>query len=54
MDVKEQGLMWLWVRVLKRGSVRERERVNRFYDKWIEQVKMTERELEKAHESRTT
>jgi hypothetical protein len=50
VDVKEQGLLWLFLRVKCLG---ERQRVRRLYDRWVEQVKFTEAQLEKVHDDGT-
>ena len=47
MDVREQGMTFLWLRVLWRANSHQRAKLNRFFDRWQEQVKMTEKELEK-------
>ena len=45
MDVSEQGLSLLWLRVLWLNNRFQRQKVDKFFGEWIEQVKMTERAL---------
>lgn len=48
MDVREQGLSILWLRVLWLANRDQRTKVNKYFDDWIAQVKMTERALAAA------
>lgn len=45
MDVREQGLSILWLRVLHRNSPHQRERLYDYLEKFIAQVKLSERSL---------
>jgi len=47
MDVRDQGLTMLWLRVRARGNERQRERMTDYFNRWIKQVKRSERALER-------
>jgi hypothetical protein len=47
MDVRDQGLDILWLRIVSRSNARARARVTKYFNEWVQQVKMSELESDK-------
>lgn len=48
MDVSEQGLSLLWLRILARPNPLQRERMTTYFNRWVKQVKLSEKALGEA------
>lgn len=50
LDVRDQGMAWLWHRVFHRTNRRRHVLTNQCMELWIEQCKFSEKALERSQE----